>query len=149
MGKNKALINHITLTLPSLLNIHKDAGVWICGDRNSVDNASFLAIDPSLRQIVNFPTHGPKTIDVVYTNLHRYYQPAINLPPLAPDNPLTAVPSDHQGVQVIPITNHGNHQLTKKSVRKIRPLPDSSIDLFNLKLGEIDFDQKFDNLPVN
>ena len=57
MKRNIALIIHIASTLPSLLNIHRNAGFFICGDRYQVDISSFLNIDPSLRQIVQNLTY--------------------------------------------------------------------------------------------
>ena len=67
--KNAALVDHITETLQSLLNIHNNPGIIISGDRNSMDMNSILAIDSSLKQIVMKPTRGPNILDVIITNL--------------------------------------------------------------------------------
>ena len=42
--KNSVLVDHLTVTLQSLLNIHTDAGVIICGDRKSIDISSQLIL---------------------------------------------------------------------------------------------------------
>ena len=57
LHKNPALVDHMTVTLQNLLNTHRDAGIFICGDRNQIDISSQLIIDPSLNQIVLQPTH--------------------------------------------------------------------------------------------
>ena len=46
--RNAPLIDHVTVTLQNLLTIHRNAGIFICGDRNQVELSSLLAIDPSL-----------------------------------------------------------------------------------------------------
>ena len=47
--KKGELVDHITETLQSLLNIHDRAGIIISGDRNDIDMSSLLSIDPLLR----------------------------------------------------------------------------------------------------
>ena len=56
--KNPALLEHLTLTLQSLLVSHPHAGVIISGDRNSIDITRLLQIDSSLRQIVTQNTRN-------------------------------------------------------------------------------------------
>ena len=46
--KNQVLIDHLTVTLQSLLAVHVNAGVIISGDRNSIDISTLLSIDPSV-----------------------------------------------------------------------------------------------------
>ena len=94
--KNSALVDHLTVTLHSLLSIHSNAGVIISGDRNSIDAQTLLSIDPALRQIVKVPTRGLKTLDVIVSNLARYYDDPIIIPPIIPDNPGFGAPSDHK-----------------------------------------------------
>ena len=50
--KNPTLLEHITMTLQSLLANYPQAGVVISGDRNNIDIAALLQIDPSLKQTV-------------------------------------------------------------------------------------------------
>ena len=54
--KNSELVDHITVTLQSLMNIHSSAGIIISGDRNDIKMSVFASIDPSLRQIVETNT---------------------------------------------------------------------------------------------
>ena len=62
--------------------------------------------------------------------------------------PDKAAPSDHNGVEAIPITN-GYVPESKKVVRSIRPLPDSAILDFKQKLAAVDFEHVVINLPIN
>ena len=138
--KNTVMIDHLTVTLQSLLKTYPDAGVIISGDRNSMEISSLLSIDPTLRQIVTQPTRGRNILDVIITNLARYYQEPAIVPPLAPDKPGHGVPSDHSGVYVVPISGHGS-RANRNIIRKvIRPLPASLIEVFKTKLASQDFE---------
>ena len=110
--KNSALIDHLTVTLHSLMNIHSNAGVIISGDRNSIEVPTLLSIEPSLRQLVKVPTRGLRTLDVILTNLARYYDDPIIIPPIIPDVQGLGVPSDHMGVFATP--NISATQATKR-----------------------------------
>ena len=138
---NPNLINHLIVALNNLLNIHKDAGVILAGDRNDINISSLLAIEPSLRQIVTKPTLGNKILDVVCTNLHECYTEPQILPPLSPDVEGHGVPSDHSGVLVRPSSSYSRPRV--KKVKFIRPMSSSLISAFRDKLGNIDFAQKF------
>ena len=85
--KNRVLIDHMTVTLQVLLTTHSDAGIIISGDRNNIDIPVLLSIDPSLRQIVTKPTRGGRILDVVATNLWKYYNEPVIVPPILPDKP--------------------------------------------------------------
>ena len=138
--KNTVLIDHLTITLQSLLQTHPGAGVILSGDRNSIKISTLLSIDPSLRQIVTQPTRGQNILDVIVTNLDRYYQEPFIVPPLVPDKPGHGVPSDHSGACVIPITGHGSRARRNITRKLIRPLPASLIEVFERKLAAQDYD---------
>ena len=140
-GANIDLVNHLTLTLNNLLNLHKDAGIIIAGDRNHLDISSLLSIEPSLRQLVTKPTLGAKILDVVCTNLHGLYQEPTILPPLTPDDLTKGAPSDHFGIFVLPKAD-GNRS-RQKTVKYIRPMPSSLVSSFKDRLSNVDFQQKF------
>ena len=128
--KNAALIDHITITLQALLQSHNNAGIIISGDRNNIDIPALLSIDPSLHQIVTQPTRGSRILDVIVTNLRKYYNDPVILPPIMPDKPGVGAPSDHSGVLATPLANHTQCSRTKVS-KTIRPLPESLIETFN------------------
>ena len=145
--KNRELLDHLTVTLQSLLNVHKNAGVIISGDRNNLEISSLISIDPSLRQIVSENTRGSKILDVIITNLGRYYNPPIIIPPVMPDLPGHGVPSEHSGVCVSPRDNQARLIKYQKVKKMIRPIPESLITKFHIKLSALDFDVLHD-LPV-
>ena len=137
--KNAIMIEHITLTLQSLLNTHPKAGIIISGDRNNLDIASLLSIDPTLQQTVDRSTRGHRIIDVIVSNLHCHYDVPELVPPIVPDQPGKGVPSDHSGVIATPHTNSTQPTKTKKVRRNIRPIPESLLLNFGQKLSATDF----------
>ena len=132
--KNSALIDHLTVTLQSLLAIHCGAGVIISGDRNSIEIPALLSIDPALRQLVKVPTRGLKILDVILTDLARYYNDPIIIPPIIPDNPGVGVPSDHMGVFAAPNTSSFHVTSRTKVTKFIQPLPESLLPAFEEKI---------------
>ena len=141
--KNAALIDHITITLQALLQSHNNAGIIISGDRNNIDIPALLSIDPSLHQIVTQPTRGSRILDVIVTNLRKYYNDPDILPPITPDKPGVGAPSDHSGVLATPLANHTQCSRTRV-VKTIRPLPESLIETFNTKLLAQNFSAIFE-----
>ena len=133
--KNSALIDHLTITLQGLLKTHSNAGIIISGDRNNIDIPVMLSIDPSLHQIVTLPTRGSRILDVIVTNLRKYYNDPVILPPIMPDKPGLGAPSDHSGVLATPLASNTHHISRTKVFKTIRPLPDSLIDTFHTKLS--------------
>ena len=118
-----ALIEHMTLTLQSLLTTFPNAGVLICGDRNDLGMDRLVSIDRSLRQIVRISTRGPNTLTVVVTNLEVFFEEPFTVKPIEVDNPSKGgVPSDHLGVVVLPKTITNQSYQKKKCVRTVRPV---------------------------
>ena len=134
LRKNSRLIDHLTVTLHSLLSIHSGAGVIISGDRNSIEIPALLSIDPTLRQVVKVPTRGLRTLDVIITNLSRYYHDPTVIPPIVPDNPEVGVPSDHLGIMATPNTSSTQVTRRTKITKNIRPLPESLFYSFEQKI---------------
>ena len=46
LRSNPCLVNHLTLALNNLMNIHKGAGIIIVGDRNNIDISTLLSKEP-------------------------------------------------------------------------------------------------------
>ena len=141
--KNAVLIEHITLTLQSQLNTHPNAGIIISGDRNSMDIATLLSIDSTLRQTVDRSTRGHRILDVILSNLHCLYNVPEIVDPIVPDQPGKGVPSDHNGVIATPHTNSTQPPKNNKVKRKIRPIPESLLLDFGQKLQKTDFEQVY------
>ena len=137
--KNRALLDHITHTLQELRTSHPQAGVVISGDRNNMDMAALLQVDPSLRQIVCNPTRGHRLLDIILTNLHTYYNIPEIIPPIPPDIIGKGVPSDHRGVFVKPHTQSTVPHKTSRVKKNIRPIPESLLPVFGEKLKTTDF----------
>ena len=145
--KNNQLIDHITVNLQTLLNIHNNAGIIISGDRNDMDISALLSIDPSLRQTVLRGTRGLKVLDVIVTNLSRYSNEPVIIPPVMPDRLGHGVQSDHCGVSASPSTNMNESEKMLKVKRTIRPIPESLLSTFEEKLSNLNFGVLRD-LPV-
>ena len=141
--KKSALIDHISITLNKLRTIHPNVAVIIAGDKNDLDERGILSICPSLRQIVLKPTRKNKTLDIVITDLHRYYTEPSIVPPVPVDDVALGVPSDHDGVLVLPLTNSSSNSKTK-TIKTIRPIKQSSLDNFgqNIVLEDWSFLEK-------
>ena len=132
--KNPILIQHITLTLQSLLNSNPKAGIIISGDRNNLYIATLLSIDPSLRQTVDRSTRGHRILDIIIYNLHFFYDVPEIVPFIVPAQPGKGVPSDHSGVIATPQTNSTQPTKTNKVRRNIRPIPESLLLNFGQKM---------------
>ena len=137
--KNSVLLSHLATTLQSLLTTHPNAGIVISGDRNSIDIQSLLSIDHTLRQMVKNPTRGAKTLYVILSNLHCFYDVPLIVPPIQPDCLTKGVPSDHSGVFATPLSNT-NQQKGSKVTKYIRPLPESLCEVFREKMESESWD---------
>ena len=124
----------MTLTLQSLLTTFPKAGVLISGDRNDLSIKRLLTVDSCLRQIVLKGTRGLKVLDIVLTNLSVFLQEPLIIPPIEVDDPSKGgVPSDHNGVEVIPKEMTDIPINKQKYVKTIRPISSAAIQ----KLGQV------------
>ena len=131
--KKTLLIEHMMLTLQDLRTTFPKAGVIISGDRNDLTTERLLSIDTSLRQIVTRPTRGQNTLDVILTDLERFYEEPIIVNPIQVDPNKKGVPSDHMGVVVNPISVTRKPVRRKKLIRTVRPITSSSL----MKMGQV------------
>ena len=69
---NLAMLNYLMNCLSTLESLFSNCAFIILGDFNRL-NISQLKSNYGLRQLVNFPTRGRNTPDLVLTNLHEYY----------------------------------------------------------------------------
>ena len=128
--KNLKLIDHISITYNSLKIQHPEAAIIISGDKNNLDDRKILALNPDFRQIVTKNTRQDKTLTIIITDLHRYYHTPSIIPPVPVDIPGQGVPSDHNGVQALPISAANSQRSTQSTKVKVRPLPASLIQKF-------------------
>ena len=115
------------------------------GDFNCYRSDVVLQLSPQLRQLVHYNTCGEKVLDLVITDMHKWYHPPVPSDPLLPDCPSVAAPSDHLGNLLIPRSVHGVE--TTRMFRKIvvRPLSSSQI----AALGRWISSEKWDALETN
>ena len=118
---------------------HPNAATIIAGDKNDLDEGRILAIDPALVQIVRSATRKDKILSVVITDLRRFYIEPRIIDPVPVDNVNHGVPSDHNGVLVVPLSNQEDSRGTKKEIKFVRPMPESSILEYRRSLGSIDW----------
>ena len=127
--KKTKLIEHLSTALQDLLLDHPGAGIIMAGDRNDLTVERLLTVDSSLRQIVNVPTHGKKILDVIITNIWRFFNDPVTVMPVPVDDVTKGVPSDHLGVVVTPILNAFPPSRLKRAI-VFRPMPDSLLNSF-------------------
>ena len=92
---------------------YHNCGIFVLGDLNQLNDAR-LKSNFNLKQIVNFPTRGPNTLDKILTNLKDYY----DLPTQRPAFGL----SDHSSIEVQPKQRVKTSQLKQTVMsRDLRP----------------------------
>ena len=127
--KKGALIDHIVSTINKLKIIHPKASCIIAGDKNDLNMNDILAMSPSFRQIVLKPTRKNRILTIVITDLHQFYQEPAIIPPVPVDEGADGVPSDHNGVLVLPLCFSEPTGKTKRQV-SVRPITESAIESF-------------------
>jgi len=118
--KNKKLTDHLVTTTHALLAKYPNAAVILAGDKNDLPLSPLLQCLPKFVQIVNQPTLGGKIIDVIIMNCAQMYSVPKMSPPLLPDDPQHAAPSDHLVPIVRPLAlslNYVSNTYVKKKVQ--------------------------------
>ena len=87
---NLAMLNYLMNCLSTLESLFSNCAFIILGDFDRL-NISQVKSNYGLRQLVNFPTRGRNTLDLVLTNLYEYY-----------DQPTPFSLSDHMSVELKP-----------------------------------------------
>ena len=128
--KNSRMSDHIVTTLHSLYSKYPNSGIILGSDRNDMDISPILSCGLKLHQIVTQRTRGRKTLDILITNLGRYYKTPKICPPLEVDNPLTGKPSDHSVPVCYPHKDRYNPPERSYRIIKYRPLPESCLRKF-------------------
>ena len=115
-AENAAMLNYLSNCLSVMESRFPNCGFIILGDFNKL-NTSRLRTGYDLKQLVNFPTRGNNTLDIVLTNLNAFF-----------DQPTKCSPfglSDHMSIEVRPV-ERGNIQEKSKLTVKTRDLRPSS-----------------------
>ena len=117
--KKSLLMDHISDVYHSMLARYND-GVffYICGDRNDLKIDAILSLNQNFKQCVDKPTRlsPPSIIDVIITDLHKFYQVPSCEPPLDVDSDKIGSPSDHLMVVMTPLNAVNNKKLRNKKI---------------------------------
>ena len=143
--KKSALLDHIITTCQRLLTKYPNAGLLIGGDRNEMNISPLLICLPKMHQINVKNSCNGKVLDVLLTNLGKYYNVPIIVPPVSADDPNRGAPSDHSTVLAVPLSNHTDNITNEYKLRIFRPLPESGI----AKFGEWLESENWENLKSN
>ena len=79
--KQLVLKRNLFIWLGYLKSKHPNAGILLTDDGNEL-NTSRLCREANLKQIVNMPTtKGGTSLNIIFTNMHEFYQRPNSLPP--------------------------------------------------------------------
>ena len=130
-GRNTRLADYLVGSLHMLSTKYPEAGIILGADINRMDIRPILNCGLQLRQTNNKATRQGKCLDVLIMNLSKFYNSPIIAPPLNPDDPSKAKPSDHSVPIAIPHTDRYNTPTRTYKYHSYRPLPLSSLHKFN------------------
>ena len=77
-------------------------------DKNSLNIQPILNCGLNLKQMVDKATINRKILDICITNLSKYYNSPVIVPPVGPDDPTKGMLSDHWVPVCIPHTDRYN-----------------------------------------
>ena len=126
----------------NVLNTKYGKGLYWCisGDTNQIKLDPILHLSTNLKSVVTEPTRidhkNPKKssiLDNIITDLHKWYQKPILLPPIAAD-PGQGKPSDHLTVVYKPLTPLMNKSNRKVRSIEVRPLKEIGLELLKVWL---------------
>ena len=125
--KKTILTDHIAMNYHLLKAKYPEARFVFLGDFNCFKPDNILLLSSQLRQLVHYPTHHDKILDLIVTDLHSQYHPPYPIDPLLPDHPDAASPSDHLGNLLIPRSDPGVNSSRICKILTIRPISESQI----------------------
>ena len=140
--KKSALLDHISQVYHFLASKYVNGLCWIIsGDRNEFKVDNILSLCPDFKQLVDQPTRlsPPRILDVIITNMSKFYTIPTVEDPLEPDPGMDGSPSDHLMVVLSPKTNFQDKR--GRSVKNIefRPLSDDGLKAMGAVLSEWDW----------
>ena len=125
--KKSALFDHISQVYHALSAKYVSGLYWaIAGDRNEFQIDNILSLCPDFKQLVDRPTRlsPPRILDVIVTNMAKFYNAPTVEDPLEPDSVMNGAPSDHLMVVLSPRTNFQNKRGRNLKNIEFRPLTD-------------------------
>ena len=128
--KHRKLLDHLVSTTHALMARFPQAAIYLCGDKNQLSLATLLLALPRFAQIVAHKTHGEKVLDVIITNCPEIYAVPVVTPPVLPDDPWHAAPSDHCVPVARPLAFAPQACTNVYTEKVYRPLPESKVRVF-------------------
>ena len=129
------LLDHISQTFHLLTAKYGDGVHFTFGaDANKLDLTSILTLSPTMRQLVVAPTRGEAILDPIISTLGLWYQVPICLPPLQADPGSGGATADHKITIMRPINMMNNKPARATRQIKVRPLPESILNLIKTAL---------------
>ena len=110
-------------------------------DKNDLKLDSIMSLNKDFKQHVDQPTRDnpPQILDVIVTNLGKFYQVPTVEPPLEVDEDKVGAPSDHKMVVMSPLTNFQNKKGRSKRTIEFRPLTDDGYKAMGSALDYVDW----------
>ena len=142
--KKTLLLDHIAQTFHLLSAKFRDGLYFlICGDKNEMGIQQILNLSPDLKQTVENATrlNPDQVLDVIITDLHKYYQSPVIKDPLEPDPDKAGAASDHLTVVMSPIGSLNDRKTRIKKKIEFCPLNDQGFNEMGNKLSSFDWGQ--------
>ena len=128
--KHCKLLDHLVSATHALMARYPQAALILGGDKNSLPLAPLLLALPRFAQIVAHSTHGDKILDVLVMSCPDLYAVPLVTPPVLPDDPRHAAPSDHRVPVARPLASAPEAVCNVYKEKVYRPLPDSLVREF-------------------
>ena len=135
-ANNQEILDHLLKCLSTIESRFPNSGVILLGDFNNL-NVSRIKRNFRLKQIVNFPTRGRNTLDLILTNLKEYYASPIKLSPFGL--------SDHVTVKVLPLSRTTTSKCKSKTSIKTRDIRPTKRLAMRTYLEAVDIQTLIDN----
>ncbi len=127
------MLNHIMQSLDWIKTKYQNAGLVLMGDFNTLPTQRLKQMY-SLKQLVTKPTHENSTLDLIFTNMGKFYSEPVHLPPLGKCKHQVIVCSPHPSFK---------QPVTKKEVKIVRSYSQNSKAMFGYELKQVDWTPLF------
>ena len=141
--KKSILLDFIAETFHLLSSMYPDAISWIiAGDSNDLKLTEILNLNKDFKQCVQDPTRlqPPAILDIIITDISRFYQTPECLPPLEADEDTGGSASDHLVVVMTPLDNFNNKKRKIKKTVQFRPLNEEGFKMMESQLQNFDWE---------
>ena len=128
--RNSKMADHIVGTLHMLATQHPDSAIILGADKNEMDIRPLLNCGLRLRNCVDQATRQGVCLDVILMNTFAYYNSAVIVPPIQPDDPSKGKASDHSVPVCVPHTDRYTPPVRNYRTVTYRPMPESSVRKF-------------------